>query len=106
MFHCSQIIRFVLLSLKETTEVDNLLIFFYSSFYTRFRNVIINCQPVNNSYKWAGGGLLSNVMDLNKFGNAMLYSLQATQHKIGEISIVLATRKYEMCQVNKVYLLL
>lgn len=31
---------------------------------------------MDNSYKWAGGGFLSNVEDLLKFGNAMLYSLQ------------------------------
>jgi hypothetical protein len=31
---------------------------------------------VDNSYKWAGGGFLSNVQDLVKFGNAMLFSFQ------------------------------
>ncbi|KAL3884356.1 hypothetical protein ACJMK2_024502 [Sinanodonta woodiana] len=37
---------------------------------------IVNAPYVDNSYKWAGGGFLSNVKDLVKFGNAMLYSFQ------------------------------
>lgn len=40
---------------------------------------LINAPHVDNSYKWAGGGLLSNVVDLVKFGNAMLYSYQSNQ---------------------------
>lgn len=35
-----------------------------------------NAPYVDISYKWAGGGLLSNVADLVKFGNVMLYSRQ------------------------------
>lgn len=31
-----------------------------------------NVPYVDNSYKWAGGGLLSNVSDLTKLGNLML----------------------------------
>lgn len=37
---------------------------------------LCNSPYVDLSYKWAGGGLLSNVPDLLKFGNAMLYSYQ------------------------------
>ncbi|XP_064595912.1 serine beta-lactamase-like protein LACTB, mitochondrial [Liolophura sinensis] len=37
---------------------------------------MINAPYVDNSYKWAGGGLLSTVGDLMKFGNVMLYSFQ------------------------------
>ncbi|KAI7696131.1 Serine beta-lactamase-like protein LACTB [Sarcoptes scabiei] len=37
---------------------------------------LINVPAVDNSYKWAGGGLLSNVPDLLKFGNMMLYSFK------------------------------
>ncbi|CAG2120038.1 unnamed protein product, partial [Medioppia subpectinata] len=37
---------------------------------------IQNAPYVDNSYKWAGGGLLSNVEDLLKFGNIMLYSFK------------------------------
>ena len=35
-----------------------------------------NAPYVDNSCKWAGGGFLSNVHDLVRFGNAMLYSFQ------------------------------
>ncbi|XP_041459791.1 serine beta-lactamase-like protein LACTB, mitochondrial [Lytechinus variegatus] len=35
-----------------------------------------NCPYVDLSYKWAGGGYLSTVQDLIKFGNIMLYSYQ------------------------------
>lgn len=38
---------------------------------------LINAPYVDLSYKWAGGGLVSNVLDVVKFGNAMLYSYQA-----------------------------
>ena len=35
-----------------------------------------NAPSVDNSCKWAGGGFVSNIDDLLKFGNAMLYSYQ------------------------------
>lgn len=35
-----------------------------------------NAPSVNNSYKWAGGGLLSTSGDLVRFGNIMLYSFK------------------------------
>lgn len=37
---------------------------------------LINTPYVDNSYKWAGGGLLSTAGDLLKFGNMMLYSFK------------------------------
>lgn len=37
---------------------------------------LVNAPYVDNSYKWAGGGLISDVTDLLKFGNIMLYSYQ------------------------------
>jgi len=40
--------------------------------YHRLRNA----PYVDNSYKWAGGGFLSSVGDLIRFGSAMLYSYQ------------------------------
>lgn len=40
-----------------------------------------NAPYVDNSYKWAGGGFLSTVQDLSKFGNIMLY---ASQQESGE----------------------
>merc|ERR1711902_250624 len=46
-------------------------------YYFRDSNHILKNSPsVDNSYKWAGGGFLSTVGDLLKFGNAMLYSYQ------------------------------
>ena len=39
---------------------------------------LINVKEVDNSYKWAGGGLLSDVHDLLKFGNAMLFSYKTS----------------------------
>merc|ERR1711962_838835 len=35
-----------------------------------------NAPYVDNSYKWAGGGFLSSVGDLLRFGSMMLYSFQ------------------------------
>ncbi|XP_077174068.1 serine beta-lactamase-like protein LACTB, mitochondrial [Paroedura picta] len=40
---------------------------------------LVNTPYVDNSYKWAGGGFLSTVGDLLKFGNAMLYGYQLGQ---------------------------
>lgn len=37
---------------------------------------LINAPYVDLSYKWAGGGLLSTIPDLLRFGNVMLYSFQ------------------------------
>ncbi|KAL7980313.1 hypothetical protein Chor_014642, partial [Crotalus horridus] len=42
---------------------------------------VINAPYVDNSYKWAGGGFVSTVGDLLRFGNAMLYSYQLGQVK-------------------------
>jgi hypothetical protein len=38
--------------------------------------VLKNAPYVDNSCKWAGGGFVSNVLDLVRFGNAMLFSYQ------------------------------
>ncbi|XP_073435494.1 serine beta-lactamase-like protein LACTB, mitochondrial isoform X2 [Dendrobates tinctorius] len=40
---------------------------------------LINCPYVDNSCKWAGGGFLSTVSDLLRFGNVLLYSYQAKE---------------------------
>lgn len=40
---------------------------------------LINCPYVDNSCKWAGGGFLSTVKDLLRFGNVLLYSYQAKE---------------------------
>ncbi|XP_063860892.1 serine beta-lactamase-like protein LACTB, mitochondrial [Scylla paramamosain] len=48
-----------------------------ASYYIRDKHGKLKNAPyVDNSYKWAGGGFLSTVGDLCKFGNAMLYSSQ------------------------------
>lgn len=41
-------------------------------FYQKQFGKIINCPPVDNSYKWAGGGFLSTADDLMKFARAHL----------------------------------
>lgn len=41
-----------------------------------------NAPYVDLSYKWAGGGLISNVLDLTKFGNMMLYSYQYSESSV------------------------
>ncbi|XP_059083023.1 serine beta-lactamase-like protein LACTB, mitochondrial [Tigriopus californicus] len=40
------------------------------------KHILKNAPYVDNSCKWGSGGILSNVGDLLKFGNAMLYSYQ------------------------------
>ncbi|XP_076065583.1 serine beta-lactamase-like protein LACTB, mitochondrial [Oratosquilla oratoria] len=53
------------------------IIFNRARYYIRNKhNRLINAPYVDNSYKWAGGGFLSTVGDLTKFGNAVLYSYQ------------------------------
>ena len=61
----------------ENTYLDqnDPIIYNRSHFYVK-RAKLLNAPYVDNSYKWAGGGLLSNVPDLLKFGNIMLYSFK------------------------------
>ncbi|KAK4321605.1 hypothetical protein Pmani_007607 [Petrolisthes manimaculis] len=55
------------------------IIYNRASYYVRDkRGRLKNAPYVDNSYKWAGGGFLSTVGDLCKFGNAMLYASQHT----------------------------
>lgn len=54
------------------------IIYGRSRFYARDKlGSLVNTPCVDCSYKWAGGGLLSTVDDLVRFGNAMLYCAQA-----------------------------
>uniref|UniRef100_UPI00398E6C42 serine beta-lactamase-like protein LACTB, mitochondrial n=1 Tax=Pristiophorus japonicus TaxID=55135 RepID=UPI00398E6C42 len=54
------------------------IIYNRARFYTyNKKGRLVNCPYVDNSYKWAGGGFLSTVRDLLRFGSAMLYSYQA-----------------------------
>ncbi|XP_054858971.1 serine beta-lactamase-like protein LACTB, mitochondrial [Eublepharis macularius] len=56
------------------------LIYNRARYYTHNKKgQLVNTPYVDNSYKWAGGGFLSTVGDLLKFGNAMLYSYQLGQ---------------------------
>jgi serine beta-lactamase-like protein LACTB len=41
-------------------------------FYEHSKNRLVNAALVDNSYKWAGGGLLSTPMDLVKLGSGLL----------------------------------
>jgi serine beta-lactamase-like protein LACTB, mitochondrial len=43
---------------------------------TKKNGRLANVPFSDNSYKWAGGGFVSTVGDLLKFGNVMLYSYQ------------------------------
>jgi len=45
--------------------------------YDKKKRELVNAAYVDNSYKWAGGGFVSTVVDLCQFGDAMLYSYQA-----------------------------
>eukprot|EP00095_Tigriopus_kingsejongensis_P011445 maker-scaffold222_size251774-snap-gene-1.22 protein:Tk11445 transcript:maker-scaffold222_size251774-snap-gene-1.22-mRNA-1 annotation:"hypothetical protein BRAFLDRAFT_126051" len=46
-------------------------------YYIRDENHVLRNAPyVDNSCKWAGGGFVSNIGDLLKFGTSMLYSYQ------------------------------
>uniref|UniRef100_A0A7I4YPQ0 Beta-lactamase domain-containing protein n=1 Tax=Haemonchus contortus TaxID=6289 RepID=A0A7I4YPQ0_HAECO len=67
------------LGMRYTTlDVNSKVIPHRASYYKRNKKHILeNCSEVNNSYKWAGGGILSNVTDLLTFANAILYSHQA-----------------------------
>lgn len=59
-------------------DTNNRIVPHRASYYKRNKkHMLENCPEVDNSYKWAGGGLLSNVTDLLIFANAMLFSHQA-----------------------------
>ena len=63
------------------------IIYNRSRYYLRDKNHnLVNAPHVDNSYKWAGGGFLSTVTDLVKFGNAMLYSYQYQENPIQQLS--------------------
>lgn len=51
-------------------------LFHFRYYIKSTKGKLINAPYVDCSYKWAGGGLLSTVGDLVRFGNVMLYSYQ------------------------------
>eukprot|EP00731_Ephydatia_muelleri_P022836 Em0015g419a len=58
-------------------EVHTTLLYGRSRHYCRDGNgALLNAAYVDNSYKWAGGGFVSNAEDLVKLGSAVLASLQ------------------------------
>ncbi|GAB6019367.1 hypothetical protein CHUAL_000955 [Chamberlinius hualienensis] len=59
-------------------DINNKLINNRARYYLKNKRTgtIENAPTVDNSYKWAGGGFLSCVSDLTRFGNIMLYSYQ------------------------------
>jgi serine beta-lactamase-like protein LACTB len=66
------------LDMKETClDCNDTIVLNRSKFYMRNdKKRLVNVPCVDNSYKWAGGGLLSTVNDLLKFGNKMLLFYQ------------------------------
>ena len=79
--------QFKILGLNNTfLDKAEPIIYNRSKYYVRDQHHRLRNAPyVDNSYKWAGGGYLSTVGDLVKFGNAMLYSYQqkhVTNNKI------------------------
>ncbi|XP_075713789.1 serine beta-lactamase-like protein LACTB, mitochondrial [Rhinoderma darwinii] len=66
--------------ISTVPEEHEPIIYNRARFYTfSDKKRLINCPYVNNSCKWAGGGFLSTVNDLLRFGNALLYSYQANE---------------------------
>ncbi|XP_028637300.1 serine beta-lactamase-like protein LACTB, mitochondrial [Grammomys surdaster] len=68
--------------LSTVQEENEPVIYNRARFYVyNKKKRLVNTPYVDNSYKWAGGGFLSTVGDLLKFGNAMLYGYQVGQFK-------------------------
>ena len=62
----------------------NLCVSVYCRYYLKNRaGCLKNVPYVDNSWKWAGGGFLSTVGDLLRFGNAMMYSYQWRSELVG-----------------------
>ena len=62
----------------------NLCVSVYCRYYHKSKSGSLKNVPyVDNSWKWAGGGFLSTVGDLLRFGNAMMYSYQWRSELVG-----------------------
>ena len=58
---------------KTSIDENDKIICNRSKYYLQYKNRgLINAPNIDNSCKLAGGGFLSNVADLVKFGNAMI----------------------------------
>nr|XP_045581253.1 serine beta-lactamase-like protein LACTB, mitochondrial [Procambarus clarkii]XP_045581254.1 serine beta-lactamase-like protein LACTB, mitochondrial [Procambarus clarkii]XP_045581255.1 serine beta-lactamase-like protein LACTB, mitochondrial [Procambarus clarkii]XP_045581256.1 serine beta-lactamase-like protein LACTB, mitochondrial [Procambarus clarkii]XP_045581258.1 serine beta-lactamase-like protein LACTB, mitochondrial [Procambarus clarkii]XP_045581259.1 serine beta-lactamase-like protein len=76
----------------ENTYLDKNapIIYNRARYYIRDKDGKLKNAPyIDNSYKWAGGGFLSTVHDLCKFGNVMLYSSQQESENDNEGTHVL-----------------
>jgi hypothetical protein len=65
----------------DTRYLEKGISYTFPCVYRDSAHKLRNAPYVDNSYKWAGGGFLSNVQDLVKFGNAMLFSYQRKTDK-------------------------
>lgn len=74
------------LGLRDTSlDMNDKLILNRSNYYSLSKSskVLMNSPSVDNSHKWAGGGLVSTALDVNRFGNVMLFSfLGGREHAI------------------------
>ncbi|KAI6654722.1 hypothetical protein LOD99_2601 [Oopsacas minuta] len=67
--------------------------------YVRKSNKLTNTPYVDNSYKWAGGGFLSNVLDISRFANTMLGFYQGVYQLSSErIEEVDSSNEYALSQ--------
>jgi len=80
-FHKYMQAQFKELGLSNTfLDLSDPLIQNRARYYVRDKHHKLKNAPyVDNSYKWAGGGFLSSVGDLIRFGSMMLYSFQQTK---------------------------
>ena len=80
-FHKYMQAQFKELGLSNTfLDLNDPLIQNRARYYVRDKHHKLKNAPyVDNSYKWAGGGFLSSVGDLIRFGSMMLYSFQQTK---------------------------
>ena len=77
-------------------DLNDQLIYSRSRYYIRKNGQLLNAPYVDNSYKWAGGGFVSTVGDLLKFGNAMMYSYQYNQENNVEPGILTSSTVKKM----------
>ena len=80
---CYRSANYLPVSKVHSIQFPSCLVFVYYSYFLRGYSYnkngrLENTPYVDLSYKWAGGGYLSTVGDIIKFGNAMLYSYQCS----------------------------
>ncbi|XP_059801946.1 serine beta-lactamase-like protein LACTB, mitochondrial [Hypanus sabinus] len=75
--------------LRTVPDENEPIIYNRARYYTyNEKGRLVNSPYVDCSYKWAGGGFVSTVQDLLKFGNVMLYSYQAGQLQDGHQALL------------------